>query len=238
MQARDRRMKSITEVLAYMKVIKLQAWEEKFEEKVVSDRNAEFNWLSQFVYNTAASMFTLWNTLPIVSLLTYVTAVLLDTGLTTAKVFTASAVFRIVQEPIRNFPQAAFAFSQLVISLERLDAYMLSSDLEEGAVEKVLGIAGEEYPVVVEGGSFAWNETQETPTLHNINLNIRRGSLVTIVGTVGSGKSSLLAALLGEMLKVSGRVMLSILKSYNTYHVKSSKSMKMVMPRVILSHWA
>ena len=199
-------MKAITEILAYMKVIKLQAWEEKFEEKVMSDRKAEFNRLSQFVYSTGANIFTLWSLLPIVSVLTYVTAVLLDTGLTTTKVFTATSVFRIVQQPIWNFPQAAFALAQLVTSLERLDAYMRSSDLEEGAVEKVMDIVGEEYPVIVHGGCFAWKETQEMPTLHDINLDIRRGSLVTIVGKVGSGKSSLLAALLGEMLKVSGTV--------------------------------
>lgn len=42
--------------------------------------------------------------------------------------------------------------------------------------------------------------------LKNINLRIRRGSLVAIVGTVGSGKSSLLNALIGEMRKVNGAV--------------------------------
>ena len=209
MQSRDRRMKAIAEILAYMKIIKLQAWEEKFEEKVVSDRKAEFNRLSQFVYSTAANRFTLWSLLPTVSVLTYMTAVLLDTGLTTAKVFTATSVFRIVQQPIWNFPQAAFALAQLVTSLERLDAYMRSSELEEGAVEKVMDMVGEEYPVTVHGGFFAWKESQAMPTLHDINLDIKRGSLVTIVGKVGSGKSSLLAALLGEMLKVSGTVRFS-----------------------------
>jgi len=42
--------------------------------------------------------------------------------------------------------------------------------------------------------------------LRDITVRIAEGSLVAIVGTVGSGKSSLLTAILGELEKVSGRV--------------------------------
>ena len=40
----------------------------------------------------------------------------------------------------------------------------------------------------------------------SINLKIHQGELVAFVGTVGSGKSSILAAILGEMTKVDGQV--------------------------------
>lgn len=43
-------------------------------------------------------------------------------------------------------------------------------------------------------------------TLSNISVNIKEGSLVAIVGSVGSGKSSFLATILGEMNKKSGTV--------------------------------
>lgn len=49
-------------------------------------------------------------------------------------------------------------------------------------------------------------ENIERPTLRNINLHVEQGQLIAVVGTVGSGKSSLLSALLGEMDKISGRV--------------------------------
>ncbi|XP_053202213.1 multidrug resistance-associated protein 1-like [Panonychus citri] len=49
--------------------------------------------------------------------------------------------------------------------------------------------------------------TLETkPSLRHINMKVKPGSFVAIVGSVGSGKSSLLSAILGEMEKISGRI--------------------------------
>ena len=45
-------------------------------------------------------------------------------------------------------------------------------------------------------------------------MQIRQGSLVALVGSVGSGKSSILSALLGEMNKTNGRVSMSGKISY------------------------
>ncbi|KAF3838661.1 hypothetical protein F7725_010429 [Dissostichus mawsoni] len=46
-------------------------------------------------------------------------------------------------------------------------------------------------------------------TLHRIDLRIKRGSLVGICGGVGTGKSSLLSALLGQMTLLEGNVAVS-----------------------------
>ena len=56
---------------------------------------------------------------------------------------------------------------------------------------------------MIENGTFSWGDA---PILKNINLKVKKGGLVAVVGTVGSGKSSLLSAILGEMKKISGRV--------------------------------
>ena len=48
---------------------------------------------------------------------------------------------------------------------------------------------------------------------YSINLNIKPGQLVAVVGHVGAGKSSLISALLGEMEKLTGQVSVKV-----TYH--------------------
>ena len=48
----------------------------------------------------------------------------------------------------------------------------------------------------------------------SLNLKIPNGSLVAIVGSVGSGKTSILSALLGEMNKTSGQVDISGTMAY------------------------
>lgn len=49
-------------------------------------------------------------------------------------------------------------------------------------------------------------EVQKVGKMSNINLEVKKGSLVMVVGSVGSGKSSLLYGIIGEMRKVSGNV--------------------------------
>ena len=62
-----------------------------------------------------------------------------------------------------------------------------------------------DYALEAEKASFAWGPN-EPPCLKNINLSVKAGQLIAVVGQVGSGKSSLVSALLGEMDKLGGRV--------------------------------
>lgn len=47
-------------------------------------------------------------------------------------------------------------------------------------------------------------------TVHSINVNVARGSLVAVVGPVGCGKSTLLSAVLGETEKLDGKVFVKV----------------------------
>ena len=58
-------------------------------------------------------------------------------------------------------------------------------------------------PIVVKNASFSWIKGQE-PSLKNISFRVKRKQLVAIVGQIGTGKSSLLSALLGNMSKIKG----------------------------------
>jgi ABC-type multidrug transport system fused ATPase/permease subunit len=67
------------------------------------------------------------------------------------------------------------------------------------------------YAIEIEDGNFQWSDNseqkgEEPPNeelhLKNINLKINRGELVTLIGTYGSGKTSLVNCLLGEMNRI------------------------------------
>lgn len=62
-------------------------------------------------------------------------------------------------------------------------------------------------------GSFSWgyvenvNNSEEIKdsliNLNNIDLSVRKGEFVCVIGDVGSGKSSLLSAIIGDMIYLS-----------------------------------
>ena len=57
-------------------------------------------------------------------------------------------------------------------------------------------------------------EEQEPFKLHNMHFSIGRNELVAVIGGVGSGKSSLLAALAGDMRKTKGDMMMGASRAF------------------------
>ena len=85
------------------------------------------------------------------------------------------------------------------------DAPLLKSEIK--AAKKA---AKEEKKAAKKSGGFGNPVEEENPSepfkLQNINLTFKRDELVAVVGTVGSGKTSLLAALAGEMRQTDGLI--------------------------------
>ena len=53
----------------------------------------------------------------------------------------------------------------------------------------------------------------------SVNLHVSHGSLVAVVGSVGAGKSSLISAVLGEMEKRHGSVIVKVpVTNYHYYY--------------------
>ncbi|XP_072031466.1 ATP-binding cassette sub-family C member 9-like isoform X2 [Amphiura filiformis] len=71
------------------------------------------------------------------------------------------------------------------------------------------------YALKIVNGDFTWGSDSSAPILKNINLEIPYGELTMVIGGVGSGKSSLLSAILGEMTTLKGSITFGT-KKYET----------------------
>lgn len=97
---------------------------------------------------------------------------------------------------------------QAAVSVTRMNKFLSSDELDHYVRRSDSSTSP--TAVSIEKGTFAWSKAErDQPTLKNINFEVQRGKLIAIVGTVGSGKSSLLSALLGFMEKVEGEVELN-----------------------------
>jgi ATP-binding cassette, subfamily C (CFTR/MRP), member 2 len=205
MMSRDSRMKSTNELLNNMRVIKFQAWEEYFGNKIQQFREAEHGWIGKFLYYFAVNMGVLTTSPLAITVLTFGAATFMGIPLNAGTVFTVTSVIKILQEPMSTFPQALINISQATISLGRLDKFMMSKEMDENAVQREENCDGD-VAVEIRDGKFSWDDMDENEALRVKELVIKKGDHAAVVGTVGSGKSSLLASVLGEMFKVSGKV--------------------------------
>lgn len=93
------------------------------------------------------------------------------------------------------------------VSARRLVDFLDAGELQPDAVKIIEPTTPLQYGdelVNIEKGTVTWSDRATRPALNNIDLTARKGELLAIVGRVGSGKSSLLSAILGEMVKLSG----------------------------------
>ncbi|XP_018568578.1 multidrug resistance-associated protein 1 isoform X9 [Anoplophora glabripennis] len=202
MKNKDERVKLMNEILSGIKVLKLYAWEPSFENQVLKIRNKEIKVLKSAAYLNAGTSF-IWSCAPfLVSLVTFATFVLVDENnvLDANKAYVSISLFNILRFPMSMLPMMISNLVQTYVSVKRINRFMNSEELDPN---NVTHDSFEADPLIIEKGTFSWGDD---PILKNINIRLKKQTLTAVVGTVGSGKSSLISAFLGEMDKVSGRV--------------------------------
>ncbi|KAF0692848.1 hypothetical protein As57867_016063, partial [Aphanomyces stellatus] len=201
--ARDDRMQAVKETFGSILVVKLHAWEQKCREKIQKLRDVELGHVWRLMSTGAVSIFCFWAAPLFVSMTSFaVYTMVLNQTLTATKVFTSLALFRLLQDPLRELPNNVTAIVEARIALARILKFLNQPD--QPACKTPDTISATSTMVVIQNGSFAWGTDKQTPILTNISLTISRGDLVVVHGKVGSGKSSLCHAIMGEMTQTQG----------------------------------
>ncbi|KAF7254110.1 Multidrug resistance-associated protein 7 [Varanus komodoensis] len=206
---KDVRVKLMTEFLRGIRVIKFYTWEQHFGSKVHACRARELKSLQAIKYLDAVCVY-LWAALPVVvSIVIFITYVLLGHQLSATKVFTALALVGMLILPLNNFPWVLNGLLEAKVSLDRIQHFLELSDQD---LDAYYSRAGPFYPssaLEMHHSTFSWapgsqESTESLIPRGNLQLFIQdlvvpKGTLVGIVGKVGCGKSTLLAAITGEL---------------------------------------
>ncbi|EEY64550.1 ATP-binding Cassette (ABC) Superfamily [Phytophthora infestans T30-4] len=189
---KDKRMKKVTEALKAVSVVKLNAWEGPITAEINAARETELRALLKMRIMTSLSIVLLWGMPVFVSIAAFGTfSAGLHRHLTPAIVFTSLALFLLIQAPLRSITSIVSMAIQCSVALERVSSFLRMDELEES-----------------NKGEFAWDK-EGLSLLRNVDLEVKMGEFVVVQGPVGCGKSFLCSALLGEMQKRRGTVLVS-----------------------------
>ncbi|KAJ2781265.1 hypothetical protein H4R18_002986 [Coemansia javaensis] len=214
MAYRDQRMKVTEEMLAGIRIIKLYAWESTFIRRINSVRQGlELDALRRYGLMRAALSFVT-SLLPfLVSFATFGLYSVADNTshgpLTPQLVFVSLALFNMLKAPLSTIPSLVPGLLEALVSARRISDFLTASEIDFTAIgrepyDRDAPAAGpDDVLVQVDGGSFKWL-SEDKPTLRSVSIQCRRSELVAVIGRVGAGKSSLVSAILGDMVKCAG----------------------------------
>jgi ABC-type multidrug transport system fused ATPase/permease subunit len=214
----DARIHATNEVLQNIRIIKYFAWEQRFQDIVNEKRKAELKSLRRryILWSCAA---TVWYGTPI--LITFLSfflyTVVEKKQLTPSIAFPALSMFSLLRVPLDQLADMVAHVQESKVSLDRVDKYL--NEEETGKYDQLRDSTSADGPtkIGVEKATLTWGTTKpksESTTspdadafrLINVDVDFPIGKLSIIAGPTGSGKTSLLMAMLGEMRLIEGRV--------------------------------
>lgn len=213
MEAKDSRIKTTAETLKCMRILKLHSWENAYLNKILKLRDLERKWLKRYLYTCSAIAFLFWTSPMLVSVVTFGVCILVKMPLTPGSVLSALATFRILQDPIYNLPELVSVITQTKVSFDRIQDFVTEEQQKNSRSN--FSKRGSNIAIEIEPGEYAWeadSNTKKATLKIDRKLMIMRGQMVAVCGSVGSGKSSLLCSIIGEIPKI-GRAGINVFGS-------------------------
>ena len=220
MKIRDQKMAVMTEALQGIRQIKFSAQEQQWQDKIARKRHIELQtqW-KVFCYNSI--LIGIWILGPVmlsaVSLTVYA---VLHQDLSASVAFTTLTVMGTLEATLAVLPELISDGLEAWVSVKRIDKYLQSPERDD-----YLSVG---LSIAFEHASIAWpsdsKEESDRFVLRDINLNFPSSELSVITGPTGSGKSLLLAAILGEADRLSGHIRVPEPPPRERFDYKANKS--------------
>ncbi|XP_033725264.1 multidrug resistance-associated protein 1-like [Pecten maximus] len=213
LQNKSSRMKLFNEVLGGIKVLKMYAWETIFGNKLMDIRDTEIGFLKKNALITSFSVTLSMQNPFLLSSVVFLSYVIAKPSmyLDAATAFQVISVLNFLRNNMAFVPTVITAIIQSRVSVRRIQRFLWTEDINTDHVHHVIEA---DHVISVNNASFTWDPESPMSTLRNIDMKGNEGELVAVVGLVGSGKSSLLSALLGEMSRTQGDVSLKGTTAY------------------------
>uniref|UniRef100_A0A669DM89 ATP-binding cassette, sub-family C (CFTR/MRP), member 5 n=1 Tax=Oreochromis niloticus TaxID=8128 RepID=A0A669DM89_ORENI len=219
----DRRVQKMNEILSYIKFIKMYAWVKAFSQDVHRIRDEERRILELTGYFQSITVGVAPIVVVIASVATFSAHMLLGYDLTAAQAFTVVTVFNAMTFALKVTPFSVKSLSEASVAVERFKvdgvralptnpqvAVEISgaSLAWEGGGQSAQPKGGEERSPEEEDGEVCppLLPTPSIPQRLQSTLCGGGGKLLGVCGSVGSGKTSLVSAILGQMMVLEGSV--------------------------------
>uniref|UniRef100_A0A131YIL8 ABC transporter n=1 Tax=Rhipicephalus appendiculatus TaxID=34631 RepID=A0A131YIL8_RHIAP len=211
MKAREERIKSLSDLFASIRTVKMYAWEEALQETVQRLRNVELSWLfrANLLDGVLDSVYTASTS--VLTIILFSAMYFFEPGIHLTPELSFSCIYLLNVTEL-TLCSTALIFRngrQVALGLGRISEFCTEMDQEEHKEKASYEIYRKAGHVNLRKCGFSWSSPKEENKqehLKAVNLDVRPGSLVGVVGFVGSGKSSLLSGILGEMPCTVGRV--------------------------------
>jgi ABC-type multidrug transport system fused ATPase/permease subunit len=208
----DRRIGALRDLLYNVKSVKALAYEPVFQHMISSVRKDQLKALRTWMVLTFGYFTAVNQSIPaLTAAAAFLAYYLSGHELTAPVVFPALAYFNMLYAPVS---QASLAFSRQYAtwpSAVRILKLMRADEVDSEESTKIPpGDLGKDS-ITFKDASFVYpgksgdNSTNST-ALQVSSLSIPSGQLTAVIGPTGSGKSSLLQAALGEMIRTSGNL--------------------------------
>eukprot|EP01135_Chromosphaera_perkinsii_P011303 Nk52_evm84s2367 gene=Nk52_evmTU84s2367 len=215
MKITDERMKMMNETLLGIKIVKMYCWEIPFAKVIRRLREKEIKrlWVRTFC---SALTNILSTTMPMLVSLVVFTGYALIHGemMDSATAFSTLALINLLRIPMVQLPRGIRTCSEVIISLNRLSKILSMKEISSAKYQQFDSSNPDALGVAMKKGCFDWgasggNAELARATLMDISFSAKSGEILAVCGHVGAGKSSLLAAIMKEIPRLSGSVNLS-----------------------------